>query len=72
MWQNWVNGILGLWLILMGFLGLPASFSRVLLIITGIIVAILGFWAGSSGVKGESPETAEDSGEREQPTNESF
>ena len=54
MWQNWVNGILGLWVILMAFLGFSASMSRILLIIFGLVIAVLGFWAASSGSKSES------------------
>ena len=55
MWQNWVNGILGLWVILMAFLGFSASMSRILLIISGLVIAVLGFWAASSGSSSESP-----------------
>ncbi|MFQ5706370.1 MAG: hypothetical protein ACE5HO_02920 [bacterium] len=43
MWQGWVNGIIGLWLILSGIVGagLNAPWNY---IITGVVVAILGFW----------------------------
>jgi positive regulator of sigma E activity len=46
MWQHWVNGILGLWIILMAFSGL--SGNKILLIITGLIIAILSFWIAFS------------------------
>lgn len=46
MWQDWVNGILGLWVILIPFVGAD---SMTTLVITGIIIAVLGFWAAASG-----------------------
>lgn len=45
MWQDWINGILGLWVIAIPFVG--ASTTEVLAI-TGIIIAILGFWAAAT------------------------
>lgn len=47
-WQHWVNGILGLWLIIASYLYVPSGAGRVVLFITGLIVAILGFWGGAS------------------------
>ncbi|MEK7162343.1 MAG: hypothetical protein AAB730_00610 [Patescibacteria group bacterium] len=47
MWQNWLLGILGLWVILMPFLALPSGLHRTLMIVTGIVVAVLGFWSAS-------------------------
>jgi hypothetical protein len=44
MWQNWINAILGLWIILSTFLGMSASAMMTNLIIVGIAIAILGFW----------------------------
>ena len=53
MWQNWVNGVLGLWIILMPFLGLDPSLHKYLMIATGLVVAVLAFWTamaeGKSG-----------------------
>ncbi len=46
MWQDWVNGILGLWVILLPFIGMT---DQTTLIITGIVIAVLGFWAAASG-----------------------
>lgn len=43
MWQQWVNGILGLWVIIIPFVGLGSN-SKIVLIVTGVIIAILGFW----------------------------
>ncbi len=43
MWQGWVNLILGIWLIISGFvssLQTPAN-----LIVVGILATVFGFWA---------------------------
>ena len=53
MWQNWLCGIFGLWVILMPFLGLSESLARTLLIVSGVVIAVLGFWA-ASGSKAEA------------------
>ncbi|MFQ6618209.1 MAG: hypothetical protein ACE5QV_05920 [Fidelibacterota bacterium] len=44
MWQGWSNGILGLWLIISGFV--VALQTPVNLITVGIVVSVLGFWSG--------------------------
>ncbi|MBI2609894.1 hypothetical protein HYW53_01830 [Candidatus Giovannonibacteria bacterium] len=46
MWQNWVTGILGLWVILIPFLGMEPIRQNVL-IVTGVVIAVLGFWSAS-------------------------
>ncbi|QQG46502.1 MAG: hypothetical protein HYY55_01505 [Candidatus Niyogibacteria bacterium] len=51
MWQNWINGVLGLWVILMPFLGLTPSAHRSLMVVTGIVIAILAFWSAMAGGK---------------------
>jgi hypothetical protein len=43
MWKNWVNGILGLWLIVSAFVGITATGMTANLVIVGIVVAILAF-----------------------------
>jgi len=43
MWQNIVNGILGLWIVALAFLGFSESLHRFLLIITGIFIALIAF-----------------------------
>lgn len=48
MWQQWVNGILGLWVIVVAFLGFTGSTLMWTLAITGIVVAVLGFWGAMS------------------------
>lgn len=47
MWQQWVNGVLGLWLILSAFIGFTPSAMTTNLVIVGIVVAILGFWGAT-------------------------
>ncbi|PIR70133.1 MAG: hypothetical protein COU46_03205 [Candidatus Niyogibacteria bacterium CG10_big_fil_rev_8_21_14_0_10_42_19] len=47
MWQGWVNGFLGLWIVLLPFLGLPQNIDRPIIIAIGIIVAIAGFWCAT-------------------------
>ena len=48
MWQNTLNGVLGLIVILIGFLGLSSVALTWTLAITGLVIAILGFWGSSS------------------------
>lgn len=43
MYQSWINGILGLWMIVAGFIS--GAQHSVNYIIVGVIVAALGFWA---------------------------
>ncbi len=49
MWKNWVNGLLGLWVLVIPFLGIADSTLTTTLVITGIIIAVLGFWSASEG-----------------------
>ncbi len=44
MWQQWVNFIAGLWLILSGFLNFSPAAMTTNFFVVGIIVAILGLW----------------------------
>jgi uncharacterized membrane protein YidH (DUF202 family) len=44
MWQNWVNAILGLWILLSSFLGMSVNGMMTNLVIVGIVIAALGFW----------------------------
>ena len=44
-WQDTVNGILGIWLIISAFLKFTAQGNLYNYLIVGIIVTILGFWA---------------------------
>lgn len=47
MWQQWINGILGLWVILVPFLGLTTSALMWTLVVTGVVIAVLGFWGAA-------------------------
>ncbi len=49
MWQHWISGILGLWVIVIPFLGLTDATLTWALALTGIIIAVLGFWSGAVG-----------------------
>lgn len=44
MWQQWVNFILALWLILSGYLGFEGGTMATNLTIVGIIMAVLALW----------------------------
>lgn len=48
MWTQWINGILGLWIIVASWTYMSSGIGRTLLIITGIIVAVLGFFGGAT------------------------
>ncbi len=48
MWKDWINGILGIWIVVLAFLGLPFSARAILMIITGLLIAFLSFWEGAS------------------------
>jgi hypothetical protein len=56
MWQQWVNAVLGLWVIAVPFLALSAGTLMWALAITGIIVAVLGVWGA---MEGQSSRTAQ-------------
>ncbi len=46
MWQHWVNGIIGLWIIVMALVGIQDITT---IVITGVVVAIVGFWGALQG-----------------------
>ncbi len=48
MWQQWINAILGVWLVVLAFLGLTGQTLMWSLGITGVVVAILGVWGALS------------------------
>lgn len=39
----WTNGILGVWLVILAYLGLPPSAENIILIISGLIIAFISF-----------------------------
>ena len=45
MWKQWVSAILGLLIILIPYLGFPLSWSNFFFVVSGIIIAVLSFWA---------------------------
>lgn len=47
MWQQWVNGILGLWLIVSAFINFAPQTAAWNIGISGAIIAILAFWGAS-------------------------
>jgi hypothetical protein len=48
MWQDWLNGILGIWVLVIPFIGVSGSSLTTTLVVTGVVIAILGFWAAAS------------------------
>lgn len=52
MWQQWVNAILGLWVVAVPFIGITGAAFIWTLAITGIVIAVLGVW----GAQESSPE----------------
>lgn len=44
MWQQWVNLLLGLWVIVVPFIAMSGSTYTWTLVVTGIIIAALGLW----------------------------
>lgn len=55
MWQNWLNALLGLWVIVVPFLGISGSTLMWTLVITGVAVAVFALW----GVQETSAEREE-------------
>jgi hypothetical protein len=44
MWQQWLNFLAGLWLVLSSFLDMSVSAMQTNFLVTGIIVAVLAIW----------------------------
>ncbi|MDP3935006.1 MAG: hypothetical protein Q8Q46_02215 [Candidatus Giovannonibacteria bacterium] len=51
MWKLWTNGVLGIWIILMPYAGLPENLLTFFMVITGIVIAVLAFWSASESQK---------------------
>jgi hypothetical protein len=49
MWMDWINGLLGLGVIGVAFLGLTGATLGWTLGILGAVIAILGFWSANAG-----------------------
>ena len=39
----WVNGILGVWLVFLAYLGLPPSAENIILIVSGLVITFISF-----------------------------
>lgn len=45
MWQQWINTILGLWVVALPFIGIQSSSAFTwTLAVTGIVIALLAAW----------------------------
>lgn len=45
--KNWILGLIGVWGIIASYLYVPAGSGQVVMFITGLAVAILGFWSAA-------------------------
>lgn len=48
MWKDWINGILGIFIVILAFLGFPSTVKAILMIAVGLVVAFISFWKGAS------------------------
>ena len=44
-WQNWVSALIGLWIVVSGFV--PSLFSKWIIIISCVLISILNFWSAN-------------------------
>ncbi len=44
MWQQWINALLGLWTIVVPFLGITGTALSWTLVVTGVAIAVLSLW----------------------------
>lgn len=44
MWQQWINALLGLWVLAIAFLGFSGDALMWTLAVTGLAIAVLGVW----------------------------
>lgn len=54
MWQQWVNGVLALWIILSPFMGFEAATLQWNLVIVGAVMAVLAFWGAMERTQAQS------------------
>lgn len=54
MWKYWVNGILGLLVVFMPFLGFTDGMERIVFVVAGSVIAILAFWSLSESKMNKS------------------
>jgi len=48
MWHQWLTGIMGLGIVLIGLMGMSGLALTWTLIVAGFLVAALGFWAAGA------------------------
>lgn len=48
MWHNWVNGLLGLWVLISPFLGFTAEGMTTNLVVVGILAIVVSVWGAVS------------------------
>ncbi len=58
MWQDWINGVLGVAVIVVAFLGLTGNALVWTLGVLGAVIAIVGFWGAGVYVNGSSAATS--------------
>lgn len=54
--KSWFIGFMGLWLVILGLLGIPSSAQKILIIISGVIITLVSFWKGTNETVTESTE----------------
>ena len=58
MWQQWINAILGLWVIAVPFLALTGASLMWTLVVTGVVVAALAVWGAMEEQTGQQQQRA--------------
>lgn len=48
MWQAWVTAIVGIWIAIVPYLNLDGGTMKMVLIISGIVLVVLGIWDAMS------------------------
>ncbi len=46
MWQQWINLVLGLWVIISAYANFPADIMATNLMVTGLAIAAMALWGG--------------------------
>jgi len=49
MWKNWVNVILGLWVIIAPYAIQSWNIHKVVMVATGVLITVLALWGASEG-----------------------
>ncbi len=45
--RNFISGLFGVWIVLVSLILSPGTTQRILLVISGIVVALIAFWLAS-------------------------